>query len=256
MINQQNPQKLHYQAIHDDYEAHYFDKASMAYRRRYLLKPLLPNDVAPGQRVADLCCGSGFNSQLLAKLRPGVRTEGFDLSDRACATYRRQVGCQAHCLDLTKPQPALEPFDGAMIIGGLHHCVADLDQTLTNVAAMLRPGAWLLLIEPNERFILEGIRKWWYLHDRWFEARTEQALDHDALLEQAAGTFAPEQCRYLGGPAYFLVLNSLILRVPRRMKRAIVPPLFWLEDRYTNLTSNRLFPAFGAIWRRTETHAH
>ena len=43
-------------------------------------------------------------------------------------------------VDLTRPVAMAETYDGAIVVGGLHHCVADLAQTLRNIAAMIRPG--------------------------------------------------------------------------------------------------------------------
>ena len=58
-------QRLHYHKIHDAYEAHYFDPASMRYRARFIFDPLLAGLDLRGRRVADVACGSGFSSVML-----------------------------------------------------------------------------------------------------------------------------------------------------------------------------------------------
>jgi hypothetical protein len=56
--------------------------------------------------------------------------------------------------------------------------------------------------------------------------------------------------RYLGGPGYFLVLNSLVFRLPRGVKRRLTPSLLAAEAAYNRLPGSRLFPYFLARWRR------
>ena len=46
--------------------------------------------------------------------------------------------------------------------------------------------------------------------------------DSDAILKQAAPYFESEAVRYFGGLAYFVILNSLIMRVPLGIK-----PMLW-----------------------------
>ena len=132
----------------------------------------------------------------------------------------------------------------------LHHCVADLDTTLANIAAMLKPGAPFLLFEPNREYVLQFARDLWYRADRYFDAATEDGLAHSDLLRRANGAFQPERVRYFGGPAFFLVYNSLIFRMPHRVKELVAPPLMVLEAGFNSLPGKRLFSSFTARWRR------
>jgi hypothetical protein len=136
-------------------------------------------------------------------------------------------------------------------MGGLHHCVADLETTLGNIADMLNPGAPFLLFEPNREYFLQFARDIWYRADRYFDAATEDGLAHGDLLSRAGSTFRPEQVRYFGGPAFFLVYNSLVFRMPHRVKEIVAPPLMMLEAGFNALPGKRLFSSFTARWRRT-----
>ena len=69
-------QKQHYTAIHDAYEAHYYDAPSMAYRSRFIYRWLFDGVDFRGAIVADLACGSGYNSLALKERFDGVRTVG------------------------------------------------------------------------------------------------------------------------------------------------------------------------------------
>ena len=247
-----NPQEGHYERIHDAYAAHYYDASSLEYRRRFVLEPLCAGLALANKRVADLACGSGHNSRLLQGMYPGLRLEGFDLSARACVDYARNVGAPAHKVDLTRPFEHGAGFDAALIMGGLHHCVTDLGATLANIARMLKPGGVLLLWEPNARSFLEACRRYWYRRDRYFEPGTEAALDARDLIAQAGGRFVAKRVVYHGGPAYFLICNSLVLRVPLRLKPVLSPPLFWLERAWNAVPVPAAHATFMAVWERTD----
>lgn len=245
-------EKSHFERIHDAYVAHYFDAASMAFRRCFVYDPLFQDMDLNGMRVADLACGSGYNSVELLQRFPTVRVHGFDISERACADYRRLTGFPAQVGDLTRPlPPEPEPYDVVMIIGGLHHCATNLDGVLDNVARLLRPGGLFLMYEPNRRCFLEGVRRFWYRQDRYFLAEAEAALDHGALLERHQRWFRQRRVRHMGGPAYYLIYNSLVLRVPLGVKPLLWPLLKPLELLYNLLPGPWWFPYFIACWERT-----
>lgn len=245
-------QRVHYERIHDDYEAHYYDDTSMRFRERFIFDVLFRDLDLNGKDVADLAAGSGHNSLALRNRFPTARVTGFDISPKACDSYRRLVGADAHQLDLTADNPPDSRFDAALIVGGLHHCVVDLPATFRTISGLLKPGGLLLMHEPNQQFFLEALRHLWYRTDRYFDAETENALDHGQILALADSEFAPIDCTYRGGPAYFLILNSLVFRVPTRAKRYLAPPLFVLESLYNRLPGKFLFPTFTARWRKHE----
>ncbi len=246
-------QREHYDAIHDAYEEHYYDAESMEYRRRFLFSTAFDGCNLNGKRVADLASGSGHNSLLLLNRFPQAEVVGFDISPRARAAYEQVVGRPAFELDLTKPMPAGETFDAAIIVGGLHHCIVDLPQTFANLGGMIKPGGTLfILLEPNRDFFLQFVRTLWYRNDRLFEADTEEALRHDAIAATAHQWFEPEKVLYFGGPAFFLVLNSLVLRISPRVKKRIARPLMAIEQAYMKLPGRLLFPVFMARWTRRD----
>jgi len=245
-------QKTHYERIHDDYGDHYYDLQSMAYRRRFVYEPMFEGLDLNGKRVADLACGSGMNSTGLLECFPRAEVEGFDISSKACADYRRIIGRPAHEVDLSRDLRGPARFDVA-ITDALHHCVSDLNQTLENMASLLVPGGLLIMYEPNADYFLEPARRFWYRHDRYFDAPTERALDHDSVLQLAGRRFKLLDVRYGGGPAYFLVLNSLLFRLPKSVKSLISPSLFALEDVFHALPGRKAFANFIARWERIAT---
>src|SRR5262245_7867661 len=137
-------QKAHYEAIHSDYEDHYYDAESMAFRERFYYDLLFAGLDLNGCTVADLASGSGHNSRAVLRRFPKAVVTGFDISTAACEDYRRNVGRPCLEADLTRPLGYPEKFDVAMIVGGLHHCVGDLLAALQNVATLLRPAGQFL----------------------------------------------------------------------------------------------------------------
>ncbi len=244
-------QKQHYEAIHAEYEDHYYDPESMRYRERFFFAPLFEGLDLNGKSVLDMACGSGHNSLALLQRFPSARVTGFDISSAACADYRRNLGQRCIEGDLTAPLREAATFDVAMVLGGLHHCVVDLQQALDNVARFLRPGGLFLMLEPNREFVLEGARRLWYRADRYFDAPTEAALAHAELLQRAGARFDLRRVRYLGGPGYFLISQSLLFRMPKPLKRAIASPLMAVDAIYNRLGIKWLHPYFVAQWVRS-----
>jgi SAM-dependent methyltransferase len=244
-----NRQKNHYQRIHASYESHYFDATSIKYREEFILDPLFKNAKLENKRILDLACGSGYNSVYLKKRFPGLTCVGLDISEDACVEYRKNTGEIAYMVDLTRSIDIAEKFDAAVIIGGLHHCIADLPQTLRNIASLLKPGGLLYMMEPSSDFFLNGLRSRWYKADRYFDAETEDALSHSKILTHAKDFFESVDLRYFGGPAYFLLLNSLIMRIPLSVKPWLAPMLFLVERGYQSISSPITAPCFIASWR-------
>jgi SAM-dependent methyltransferase len=242
----------HYDTILADYEAHYYDPHSMAYRRRYIYQPMFHGLDLNGKRVAELACGSGHNTREMISRFPEATVFGLDISPKSCAAYQRNTGRDCFVCDLTAPGAALpEPADVAVIVGGLHHCVNDLPSALRNLSRLVRPGGLALMAEPNALYFLNRIRQIWYRKDKWFHEHEEEPLDASALLELAGGDFEQEELRYLGGPAYFLILNSLVTRIPARVKSLLAPALFRADDAYNRLPGAKPYPMFIARWKRT-----
>lgn len=205
-----------------------------------------------GVSVAELASGNGANSLALLQRFPDVRVTGFDISPAACAAYAETVGRPAYEVDLTQPWTGpREKFDVALIVGGLHHCVRDIDCTLNNISELLKPGGLLLMCEPSSQFLFEGLRKIWYSKDRYFDSENEAAIEHDRLLANTGGAFEALSTTYFGGPAYFLIQNSMVLRVPLGLKRSLAAPLMLIESAYQKLPGRAPFAAFSARWRKT-----
>ena len=185
-------QKQHYEHIHDEYEAHYYDRSSLRYRDHFIFRPLLEDLDLNDREVLDLASGSGHNTRLLQRRFPRMRARGVDISEAACRAYERTTGWPAMQADFTRHVTFDRQFDAAVVIGGLHHLVVNLPQAIANLASAVRSGGVVLMMEPSADSVLEGLRRYWYQRDGYFDAPTEHALSHDALLALTGGRFAPE----------------------------------------------------------------
>ncbi len=247
-------QAQHYDAIVDDYESHYYDRTSLAYRQRYIYTQLFNGLDLNGKRVIELACGSGHNTLELLRRFPGADALGVDISPRSCAAFKRNTSRECYEIDLTDRSAQLPPpADVAFVIGGLHHCHKGMTAALDNVSCLIKSGGLLLMVEPNARFFLNAARRKWYTNDKWFRDEEEDAVDYSDLLKMAGAKFDELSVRYLGGPAYFLIFNSLVTRVPLRLKPMIAPALFACDDVYHALPGSAPFPMFIARWVRLES---
>ncbi|MCD1264079.1 hypothetical protein B5M44_04085 [Shinella sumterensis] len=246
----ENVQKAHYEAMHDDYERHYYDATSLDYRRRFIFKPALKGLDLSGARIADIASGSGWNTVLMKEFVPTATFHGFDISGPACRAYQTNTGFPATECDLSAYSHEGELFDAAIVIGGLHHMVNDLATSTAAIAGMIKPGGYLIAYEPNADFFLNVARKAWYRVDRYFEEETERALSVEELKSCFSGKMDLMNVRPIGGPSYISILNSLVLRIPMAAKKPLASLLNVAEVAYNSLPGRAPFPAFLSTWQR------
>jgi SAM-dependent methyltransferase len=245
-------QQLHFENLHSHYELHQYHPTVMRYRRRFIYDPMFDGLNLNGARVIELCSGSGHNSLCLKEKFPRVSVTGLDISRNACADYENRVGAPCKLLDLTEPGGEIsDTFDVAFVIGGLHHCIANLEVVLRNVAALLKPGGLLLMMEPSNQFLLDPVRRLWYrLDKRIFDAKTERALNHDELFAMAESNFEIESVKFFGGPGCAFILNGMVFRIPPRVKSFTAPFLLKAEAAWNLLPWRACHFLFMARWKR------
>src|SRR5262249_37346217 len=148
-----------------DYEKHYYAAESALYRERFIYT-IFDGIELNGLDVIELACGSGANSAYLQKRFPECRLTGLDISRLSCKAYEDMVGRPCFHADLTDRSFVLPGlFDAAVVIFGVHHCANDMRLALANISRLLKPGGWLLMVEPSARFFLEPVRRVWYRLD-------------------------------------------------------------------------------------------
>jgi hypothetical protein len=105
------------------------------------------------------------------------------------------------------------------------------------------------MVEPNADYFLQPIRALWYRLDRKnFEAATERALSHDAILKQFAPYFRCESVVYKGSPGALLILHNWALRIPQSWKSWYARPLMAFDRAWERLPTKLPFNFFLAKW--------
>ena len=224
-------QKDLWEKIFIKYKEHYFDYWSVKYKKRFIFDKLTSMYNFANKDALELCCGSGENSSYIVHSYPGVNIVGMDISKRAVEDFESHLNMKCYEADIQQQITSLDKkFDVIFVLGGIHHCTKNIEGVFSNISRMLRPGGCFIMHEPNSRFFLESLRQFWYRRDPMFDVESEHALDHDQLLVQGSKYgFELEKLEYIGGPGFFVILQSMILRIPKSLKKYISPVFYVVE---------------------------
>ena len=220
-------QQAHYDEIGEQYELHYSDTWSRWYREEFINAPLVEDLDLAGSNVLEAMCGSGTITQHL--LARGANVTGLDVSPRMVGAFKqRWPQCHSIVAPITQTELADGSFDCVIVIGGLHHLHPYVEPAIDEIYRVLKPGGHFCFMEPDTASILDHLRRVWYRIDPFFE-QNEAAIDLAALQAKNAGRFEFVRTRYGGNLAFFLVFNSMIFRIPARIKRYYSPALLKCE---------------------------
>jgi SAM-dependent methyltransferase len=131
------------------YQKPYYDATAL--REFGLALRVLQQWVPSGGAVLDLGCGPGWSSLFLA--RAGFDVVGVDISERMIEIARERAGQEQVSVDFAVAdleELSLEKrnFDGVLIFDALHHC-PKYEQVVARACAHLKPGGYLLVMEPS-----------------------------------------------------------------------------------------------------------
>ncbi|MFD2422423.1 class I SAM-dependent methyltransferase [Amycolatopsis pigmentata] len=128
----------------------------------YLQRLYIAERVRPGDRVVDVCCGSGLQLPVLYRYQPelGAYT-GLDISADNLAQARARLAdlrkqsssrmsIDFHEIDVAQPWPVTGPFDVAVYTSALEHLPRERGiASLRHAATALAPNGQLYLSTPN-----------------------------------------------------------------------------------------------------------
>jgi trans-aconitate 2-methyltransferase len=130
-----------------DWDARTYDRVAEPQTRwgRAVLDRL---PLAGDERVLDAGCGSGRVTELLAERLPAGRVLALDASAAMIEAARERLArfeprVEFVVADLGQPLPIAGPVD-AILSTATFHWVADHDALFANLAAVIRPGGWLV----------------------------------------------------------------------------------------------------------------
>jgi SAM-dependent methyltransferase len=241
-------QKELFDRISSQYEAHYDDSCSQDYRARFIYEPVFEGIDFSGMSVLEAMCGSGQTTEYL--LSRGASVTGLDISAQSIESFRRRwPECKAVCASILDSGLESNSVDCAVVMAGLHHMHPHVGDAIRELHRVLKPGGYLCLWEPHRGSLPDLVRRWWYRHDSLF-AENEASIDLTALKEEFSSQFSFEKERFIGNFAYLLVLNSLIFRVPLKLKSLYAPILMKVEP-IVNLFQGKLMSCVAvAQWRK------
>jgi SAM-dependent methyltransferase len=115
------------------------------------LAPGLVEKLESGTRVAEVACGSGNGTLVLARRFPNSRFVGFDLDADAIAIARSRVG-GLHNVSFEVADAATlsssQPFGAAFVFNSVHDQARPLE-VLSSIQSILEPGGTFLMNEPR-----------------------------------------------------------------------------------------------------------
>jgi SAM-dependent methyltransferase len=248
VVSSEEAQRAQYNAQIDTYDAHYDDPWSRRFREAFVHAPMLAGLELRGRRVLDAMSGSGLS--IPALLERGARVTGLDVSDAAIAAMRRRwPQIDAVCASITRSGLPGASFDAAVVVGGLHHLHPEVDAAVAEIHRLLVPGGTFAFMEPHTGSLPDAARRLWYRYDRLF-VDNEAAIDLAALRQRFADRFTVVSERYGGGPAFLLVFNSMVFRIPLAAKPWYSPALLRLEAWLTPRMSARTACFVVCQWRK------
>ena len=245
-------QRAYFNRLQDRFEAHYDDPTSQRYRREYIFAPMFQGMQFEGKNVLEAMCGSGPTTAWL--LERGANVTGLDVSDSAVQSYEdRWPGCRGIRASIFESGLPAESFDMVIVQAGLHHLHPRLDDALEEIFRILKPGGYFCFSEPHTGSLYDGLRNLWYRFDRSIFAENEASVDVQAMEAQFRGRYRFQIEHYLGSVAYFLVAQSLVLRLPLRAKKYYAPVAFLLESLLGPLMGRRTAPLVACQWQKLPT---
>ena len=221
-------QQHHFDSIASEYAKHYGDVWSQAYRYRFINDPMLGDVPLHKHKVMDALCGSGETTGYL--LERGAFVTGVDISQDEMRYFgERWPNCTAKCASIFSTYMESDSYDCIVVVGGLHHLHPNLFKAIDEIYRMLKPGGYFCFMEPHKGSLPDVARRFWYKCDH-LVAKNEAAIDLELLKREFASKFKFIKEHYKGNIAYLLVLNSMIFRIPFRLKALYSPLLIRLES--------------------------
>ena len=150
-----------------------------------------------GDQVLDVCTGTGdLCHQLATLVGPSGQVVGLDFAESMLDVGRQRFKDNS-TIQFQQGDAMSLPFednmfDGAVISFGLRN-VADIQQTLNEMARVVRPGGWVVNLDTNPNTTLPGY--WWYFSTVMPLMGRLLSKDHaayDYLCKSTQGFDAPE----------------------------------------------------------------
>lgn len=241
-------QRQHYERISTDYNAHYNDFYSQKYMQRFVFEPMFAGIDLNNKIVLEAMCGGGQATEYL--LNRQSKVIGLDISPQQTANFKRRHNqADVLCASILNSGIASESFDIVSVVGGIHHMPPHTNESILEIHRILKPGGYFCFMEPHSESLAEIARKAWYKRDSLF-AENEAAVNMSKLRKDFQDYFNLKHEHYLGNFGYLLVLNSMVFRLPLKLKPFYSPPLLAAETVFNKLLGKSLSCFVVAQWQK------
>jgi SAM-dependent methyltransferase len=241
-------QRLHFESIGGKYQLHYGDPYSQQYRQRFIYEPMCSGIDLRSKRVLEAMAGDGQATEFLLAQR--AKVTGLDISPSQVDEFRtRWPNCDVHCASIFDTGFASGSFDCVFIVGGLHHLHPRVNDALREIHRLLAPNGYFGFAEPHRGSIFDMARRFWYKHDSLF-APNEESVDLNDIEQHASSMFEFKKRIFLGNAAYLFVLNSMVFRLPVKLKRFYAAPVMAFEKVVNRFQGRRSSCFVICQWRK------
>lgn len=239
-------QKKRYDAEATQHSEHYNDEYTQKYRNEFIRAPLFKKNLKD-MYVLDAMCASGIETGYL--IQQGANVVGVDISQKNVDEYKKRWDKPCFLNSIHKTNFLDNTFDAIYICGGLHHVLPLLNETISEIHRILKPGGFFYFMEPNKDTWVNKLRKFWYKVDSKFTDDEEAISYQNTLKPFLSKGFKEESLNFGGNIAYIIIGQSLTLRIPQRYKKYLSPISFFLERFFSKLPIiPKLF--FSAVWKK------
>lgn len=210
-------QRKHFDHMAHEYEMNYSDEYSEKYRNIFINKPMLDPINFKGKIVLEAMCGSGQTTEYL--LSRGATIIGLDISNELIESFKKKWSkATAVTRSIFDTKFEENSIDVVVIVGGLHHIHPCVEEAINEIYRILKSGGYFCFAEPHEGSFPNLFRGIWYKIDSTFES-TEKPINPEFLMKKFSSKFYCKKPQYIGSVAFLLVLNSMIFRIPVRLKK-------------------------------------
>tara|TARA_B100000315_G_C14562651_1_gene581290 strand:+ start:1542 stop:2300 length:759 start_codon:yes stop_codon:yes gene_type:complete len=221
-------QKTGFNIMAKNYSIHYGDICSLKYRDAFVNDIMLNGLNLYNKKVLDAMCGSGETTHYLIK--KGAIVTGLDISDTAISQFSSNFPqCDIKCCSILDTNFPSNSFDFIVILGGLHHVQPFVNEAINEIHRLLKVDGYFCFMEPHKGSIPNYARKLWYKYDKLF-LPNEDAIDIDEINKVFSKKFLFIMEKYRGNFGWLLILNSMIFRIPLKIKPLYTPLVMWLES--------------------------
>jgi trans-aconitate 2-methyltransferase len=173
------------------------------------------------ERVLDAGCGSGRVTELLAKRLPDGSVVALDRSATMLTEARRRLARFGDRIDYVQAdlnrRLVIEPPVDAILSTATFHWIPDHDALFRNLAAILRPGGWLVAQCGGQGNVASLERVLDAMGETWIERKFAGPLETAARLEAAGFVdvetwLSDEPTRFEPGQPFEAFLETVCLR--------------------------------------------